>query len=79
MVLYLNPNRNFIDVLTSDGQKVLSNAMDKFESPLVGDQSINLHPGGNDFQNLKDNLMQCAQNYGYACSPRSKSLSLNIE
>jgi hypothetical protein len=39
--------------------------MDKFKSPPVGDQRINLCPGRNDFQNLKDNLMQCSQKYGY--------------
>jgi hypothetical protein len=65
MVLHLNPYCNFIDVLTSDGQKLLSNSLDKFESPLVGDQRINLCPGGNDFQNLMGNLMQCSQKYGY--------------
>ncbi len=65
MVLYLNPYHNFIDVSTKDGQLLLSNATDKLESPLVGDQCIHLHPGRNDFQNLKDNLMQCSQKYGY--------------
>jgi hypothetical protein len=42
MVLYLNPYRNFIAVLTKDGQLLLSNAIDKFELPLVGDQRIHL-------------------------------------
>jgi hypothetical protein len=65
MVSYLNTYCNFLDVLTKDGQTLLSNATDKFESLLVGDQSISLCPGGNDFQLLKDNLMQCSQKYGY--------------
>jgi hypothetical protein len=65
MVSYLNPYRNFINVSMKDGLKLLSNATDKFESPLVGDQRINLCPGGNDFHLLKDNLKQCSQKYGY--------------
>jgi hypothetical protein len=65
MVSYLNPYRNFIDVSIKDGFTLLSNATDKFESPLVGDQCISLHPGRNDFQLLKDNLLQCSQTYGY--------------
>ncbi len=44
---------------------MLSNATDKFETSLVGDQRIHFHPGGNDFQNLKDNLMQFSWKYGY--------------
>ncbi len=65
MVSYLNPYRYFIDVSTKDGLTLLSNATDKFESPLVGDQGISLCPGGNDFQLLKDNLTRCSQKYGY--------------
>ncbi len=44
---------------------MLSNATDKFESPLVGDQCISLYPGKNDFQLLKDNLTRFSQKYGY--------------
>jgi hypothetical protein len=65
MVLYLYPFLNIINVLTKDGQLLLLSATDKFESPLVGDQRIHLHPGRNDFQNLKDNLMQYSWKYGY--------------
>jgi hypothetical protein len=65
MVSYLNPYRNFINVSTKDGLTLLSNATDNFESPLVGDQRISLHPGGNDFQLLKDNLTRYSQKYGY--------------
>jgi hypothetical protein len=61
MVSYLMPYRNFIDVSTKDGQLLLLNATDKFESPLVGNQCNHLCPGGNDFQILKDNLMRCSQ------------------
>jgi hypothetical protein len=57
MVFYLNPYRNFLDVSTKDSQTLLLNATDKFESSLVGNQSISLCPGGNNFQLLKDNLM----------------------
>jgi hypothetical protein len=65
MVSYLNPYRNFLDVLIKDSQTLLLNASDKFESPLVGNQCNSLCPGGNDFQLLKDNLMQCSQKFGY--------------
>jgi hypothetical protein len=65
MVLYLNPYRNFINVSMKDGQLLLSNATDKFELPLVGDQHIHLRPGRSDFQNLKDDLMRCSWKYGY--------------
>ncbi len=44
---------------------MLSNATDKFESPLVGDQCISLYPGGNNFQLLKDSLTRCTQEIGY--------------
>ncbi len=44
---------------------MLSNATDKFESPLVGNQCISLCPGRNNFQLLKNNLMRCSQKYGY--------------
>ena len=65
MVSYLNPYRNFIDVSTKDGLTLLSNATDKFESPLVGDQRVSLSPGKNDFQLLKDNLMRLSKKFGY--------------
>ncbi len=44
---------------------MLSNATDKFESPLVGNLCISLCPGGNDFQLLKDSLTRCSQKCGY--------------
>jgi hypothetical protein len=65
MVSYLNPYHNFLDVLTKDGQTLLLNATDNFESPLVGDQCISLYPGRNNFQLLKDTLTRCSQKYGY--------------
>ncbi len=65
MVSYPNPYHNFINVSTKDGQLLLLNGTDKFELLLVGDQRIHLRPGGNYFQNLKDNLMRCSWKYGY--------------
>ena len=65
MVSYLNPYCNFLNVSTKDGQTLLLNATDKFESPPVGNQCISLHPGNTDFQLLKDNLTRCSQKFGY--------------
>jgi hypothetical protein len=65
MISYLNPYCNFIDVSTKDGLTLLSNATDKFECPLVGDQHISRSPGKNDFQILKDNLMKLSKKFGY--------------
>ena len=65
MVSYLNHYHNFIDVSTKDGLMLLSNATDKFEFPLVGDQRFSLSPGKNDFQLLKNNLMQLSKKFGY--------------
>ena len=65
MTSYLNAYRNFIDITTKDGQALLSNATDKFESPLIGDNKISLRPGGKDFQKLKDELTRLSQRYGY--------------
>ncbi len=42
MTFYLNAYRNFIDILKKDGQTLPSNATDKFESPLDGDNKISL-------------------------------------
>ena len=38
MTSYLNAYRNFIDISTKDGQALLSNATDKFESPFIGEK-----------------------------------------
>jgi len=65
MTSYLNAYRNFIDITTKDGQALLSNATDKFERPLIGDNKISLRPGGNYYQRLKDNLTHLLQQYGY--------------
>ena len=65
MTSYLNAYRNFIDITTKDGQTLLSNATDKFESPLIGDNKISLRPGGKDYQRLKDNLTRLSQRYGF--------------
>jgi hypothetical protein len=63
MVSYLNPYCNFIDVSMKDGLTLLSNATEKFESLLVGDQHVSLSPGKNDFQLLKDNLMRLSKKF----------------
>jgi hypothetical protein len=65
MTSYLNAYRNFIDNTSKDGQALLSNATDKFESPLIGDNKISLRPGGKDYQRVKDNLACLSQRYGY--------------
>jgi hypothetical protein len=65
MTSFLSPFCNFIDVLTKDGQLLLSNATDKFESPLEGNNKISLQPGGIDYQNFKDHLTCLLQRYGY--------------
>ena len=50
----LNGYRNFINIQNKEGQALVSNAVDKFISHLVGDECIQLL--GKDFQKLKDNL-----------------------
>ena len=42
---------------------MVSNAVDKIISPLVGDERIQLL--GKDFQKLKDNLLLLGSRYGY--------------
>jgi hypothetical protein len=42
MATFLNPYRNFINVSTKDGQMLLSNDINKFESPLDGENKISL-------------------------------------
>ena len=44
---------------------MLSNATDKFECPLKGDERISLRTGGRDYQKLKDTLLRCSQRFGY--------------
>ena len=55
MASHLNGFCNFIDIRNKEGQALVSNAVDKFISPLVGDERIQLL--GKDFQKLKDNLL----------------------
>jgi hypothetical protein len=59
----MNSYRNFIDIQNKEGQSLVSNAMDKFISPLAGDECIQLL--SKDFQKLKDNLLQLGSHYGY--------------
>jgi hypothetical protein len=49
-----NSYRNFINIQSKEGQSLVSNAINKFISPLAGDERIQLL--GKDFQKLKDNL-----------------------
>ncbi len=56
MTSYLNAYHNFIDITTKDGQALLSNATDKFESPLIGDNKISLRPGEKDYQRFEGKL-----------------------
>jgi hypothetical protein len=65
MTLFLNAYCNFIDVLTKEGLTLLSNATDKFDCPLKGDECVSLRSGGRDYQKLKDTLLCCSQRFGY--------------
>jgi hypothetical protein len=65
MASFLNPYCNFIDVLTKDNQMLLSNATDKFKSPMERENKISLWPRGKDYQKLKDNLRRLLQRFGY--------------
>ncbi len=65
MTSFLNAYRNFIDVSTKEGLTLLSNATDKFDCPLKGDDRISLRSGGHDYQKLKDTLLRCSQRFGY--------------
>jgi hypothetical protein len=65
MTSYLNAYCNFINISTKDGQTLLSNATNKFKSPLIGDNKISCRPGGKDYQTLKDNLTRLSQQFGY--------------
>jgi hypothetical protein len=63
MASQLNGYRNFINIQNKEGQALVFNAVDKFISPLVGDERIQLL--GKDLQKLKDNLLQLRSRYGY--------------
>ncbi len=65
MASFLNSYCNFINVLTKVGQTLLSNATDKFKSPLNNKNKISLQPGGKDYQKLKDKLTRLSQKIGY--------------
>ena len=62
MTSQLNSYRNFINIRNKEGQGLVSNAVDKFISPLVGDERVQLL--GKDFQKLKDNLLRLGSRYG---------------
>jgi hypothetical protein len=63
MASQLNSYRNFIDIKTKEGQALVSNVIDKFTSPLVGDDRIALI--GPDFQKFKDNINRLGSRYDY--------------
>jgi len=63
MTSQLNSYRNFIDIRNKEGQALVSNTVDKFISPLAGDERIQLL--GEDFQKVKDNLLRLGPHYGY--------------
>ena len=63
MASQLNSYRNFIDIKTKEGQALVSNAIDKYVSPLSGDDRISL--SGTSFQKLKDNLLCLSSRFGY--------------
>ena len=63
MASQLKGYRNFIDIRNKEGQVLVSNAVDKFISPLVGDERVQLL--SKDFQKLKDNLLRLGSRYGY--------------
>jgi hypothetical protein len=65
MSSYLSANRNFIDIATKEGQALLSNATDKFESPLQGNDKISLCSNRNHYQKFKDNITHCSQRFGF--------------
>ncbi len=58
-----NGFHNFIDIQNKESQALVSNAVDKFISPLAGDERVQLL--GKDFQKLKDNLLQLGSCYSY--------------
>ena len=63
MVSQLNSYRNFIDIKTKEGQAALGYAVDKFISPLVGNELLLLV--GSSFQKLKDMILQLGSHYSY--------------
>ena len=63
MASQLNSYRNFIDIKTKEGQALVSNAIDKYVSPLTGDDRISL--SGTSFQKLKDNLLRNGSRFGF--------------
>jgi hypothetical protein len=50
----LNSYRNFINIQNKEDQSLVSNAIDKFISPLAGDERLQLL--GKEFKKLKHNL-----------------------
>jgi hypothetical protein len=63
MASQLNGYCNFIDIKTKEGQSLVSNAVNKFISPLTSDERIQFL--GKDLQKLKDNLLRLGSRYSY--------------
>jgi hypothetical protein len=63
MASQLNSYCNFIDIQTKEGQALVSNAINKFTSPLLGKDRISLI--GTNFQKLKDNIYWLGSCFGY--------------
>ena len=58
----LNSYRNFIDIRTIEGQALVSNAINKFTSLLMGEDQISLI--GTNFQKLKNNIFCIGSHFG---------------
>jgi hypothetical protein len=63
MASQLNSYCNFIDIQTKEGQALVSNAIDKFTSPLLGQDRVSLI--GTTFQKLKGNIYWLRSCFGY--------------
>jgi hypothetical protein len=63
MASQLNSYRNFINIGNKEGQTLVANAIDKFISPLIGNERISLV--AKDYQKLKDNVNHLGSYYGY--------------
>jgi hypothetical protein len=63
MASQLNSYHNFIGIKTKKGLALVSNAIDKYVSPLTGDDRISLTCTS--FQKLKDNLLPLSSRFGY--------------
>jgi hypothetical protein len=63
MASQLNSYRNFINIGNKEVHSLVANAINKFISPLSGDERISLV--AKDYQKLKDNINRLGSRYGY--------------